>query len=81
MQYIKYFICYSYMQLFIGDGYTCYSESDITTTTDESPQPQCLTEVCWCPTGWEFRNHVCVRQEGESTTVDYKLRDCKLHEK
>ena len=70
--------CYSHMRLFTGDGYTCYSESDVT-TTDEPPQPQCVVGVCWCPSGWEFRNRACVRQEGEYTTIDY--RDCKLHEK
>ncbi|XP_029175623.1 nidogen-2 isoform X2 [Nylanderia fulva] len=62
---------------YVGDGYTCYSESDTTTTTDEPPQPQCLIEVCWCPSGWEFHNHACVRQEGEYTTVDY--RDLSAH--
>ncbi|XP_070160368.1 nidogen isoform X1 [Polyergus mexicanus] len=62
---------------YVGDGYTCYSESDITTTTDEPPQPQCLMELCWCPSGWEFRNHACVRLEGESTTIDY--RDLSAH--
>ncbi|XP_072765184.1 nidogen isoform X3 [Anoplolepis gracilipes] len=61
---------------YVGDGYTCYSESDITTTTDEPPQPQCLIEMCWCPSGWEFHNHACVRQEGESTTVDYRDYEC-----
>ncbi|XP_012216144.1 nidogen isoform X3 [Linepithema humile] len=55
---------------YVGDGYTCYSESDAT-TTDGPPQPQCLIGVCWCPGGWEYRNHVCVKQEGEYTTVDY----------
>ncbi|XP_025991116.1 nidogen isoform X2 [Solenopsis invicta] len=64
---------------YVGDGYTCYSESDVT-TTDEPPQPQCVVGVCWCPSGWEFRNHVCMRQEGEQyehTTVDY--RDLSAH--
>ncbi|XP_011879578.1 PREDICTED: nidogen-2 isoform X2 [Vollenhovia emeryi] len=61
---------------YVGDGYTCYSESDVT-TTDEPPQPQCVVGVCWCPNGWEFRNHACVRQEGEYTTVDY--RDLSAH--
>ncbi|XP_029175625.1 nidogen-2 isoform X4 [Nylanderia fulva] len=61
---------------YVGDGYTCYSESDTTTTTDEPPQPQCLIEVCWCPSGWEFHNHACVRQEGEYTTVDYRDYEC-----
>ncbi|XP_071566950.1 nidogen isoform X3 [Temnothorax nylanderi] len=60
---------------YVGDGYTCYSESDVT-TTDEPPQPQCVEGVCWCPSGWEFRNHVCVRQEGEYTTVDYRDYEC-----
>jgi len=71
-------VCYSHMRLFTGDGYTCYAESDVT-TTDEPPQPQCVLEVCWCPNGWEYRNNTCMRQEGEYTTMDY--RDCKLHEK
>lgn len=65
------------MRLFTGDGYTCYSESD-DTTTDE-PRPRCVIGVCWCPDGWEFRDNACVRQEGEYTTIDYH-RDCKLHE-
>ncbi|XP_024891203.1 nidogen-2 isoform X4 [Temnothorax curvispinosus] len=60
---------------YVGDGYTCYSESDVT-TTDEPPQPQCVVGVCWCPSGWEFRNHACVRQEGEYTTVDYRDYEC-----
>ncbi|XP_011879580.1 PREDICTED: nidogen-2 isoform X4 [Vollenhovia emeryi] len=60
---------------YVGDGYTCYSESDVT-TTDEPPQPQCVVGVCWCPNGWEFRNHACVRQEGEYTTVDYRDYEC-----
>ncbi|KAG5326414.1 NID1 protein, partial [Pseudoatta argentina] len=68
--------CYSHMRLFTGDGYTCYSESDVT-TTDEPPQPQCVVGVCWCPSGWEFRNRACVRQEGEYTTIDY--RDLSAH--
>ncbi|EZA61094.1 nidogen-2 isoform X1 [Ooceraea biroi] len=55
---------------YVGDGYTCYSESDVA-TTDEPPRPQCLIGVCWCPSGWDYRNHTCVRQEGEYTTVDY----------
>ncbi|KAL6434963.1 hypothetical protein ACFW04_005251 [Cataglyphis niger] len=71
----KKYVCVC-MPGYVGDGYTCYSESDITTTTDEPPQPQCLMEVCWCPSGWEFRNRACVRQEGESTTVDYRDYEC-----
>ncbi|XP_050461828.1 nidogen isoform X3 [Cataglyphis hispanica] len=72
----KKYVCVC-MPGYVGDGYTCYSESDITTTTtDEPPQPQCLMEMCWCPSGWEFRNHACVRQEGESTTVDYRDYEC-----
>ncbi|KAG7213656.1 hypothetical protein KM043_002901 [Ampulex compressa] len=55
---------------YVGDGYTCYSETDAT-TTDEPPRPQCLIGMCWCPTGWEYRNNDCVKQEGEYTTVDY----------
>ncbi|XP_070519131.1 nidogen isoform X2 [Cardiocondyla obscurior] len=62
---------------YVGDGYTCYSESDVT-TTDEPPQPQCVVGVCWCPNGWEFRNHACVRQEGEYTTVDYRDLSCNV---
>jgi len=72
-------ICYSRTRLFAGDGYTCYSEFDVT-TTDEPPRPQCLIGVCWCPSGWDYRNHTCIRQEGEYTTVDYN-RDCKLRAK
>ncbi|XP_011060884.1 PREDICTED: nidogen-2 isoform X3 [Acromyrmex echinatior] len=60
---------------YVGDGYTCYSESDVT-TTDEPPQPQCVVGVCWCPSGWEFRNRACVRQEGEYTTIDYRDYEC-----
>ncbi|XP_018315633.1 nidogen-2 isoform X3 [Mycetomoellerius zeteki] len=60
---------------YVGDGYTCYSESDVT-TTDEPPQPQCVVGVCWCPNGWEFRNRACVRQEGEYTTIDYRDYEC-----
>ncbi|XP_050461827.1 nidogen isoform X2 [Cataglyphis hispanica] len=74
----KKYVCVC-MPGYVGDGYTCYSESDITTTTtDEPPQPQCLMEMCWCPSGWEFRNHACVRQEGESTTVDYRDLSCNV---
>jgi nidogen (entactin) len=62
---------------YVGDGYTCYSESDVA-TTDGPPQPQCVDGVCWCPNGWEFRNHVCVRQEGEYTTVDYRDLSCNV---
>ncbi|XP_012540615.1 nidogen isoform X3 [Monomorium pharaonis] len=67
---------------YIGDGYTCYSESDVT-TTDGPPQPQCVVGVCWCPNGWEFRDYACVRQEGEQyehTTVDYKMRDYECND-
>lgn len=70
--------CYAHTRLFTGDGYTCYSDSDATTTTDGAPKPQCLIGVCWCSGGWEYRNHACVKQEGEFTTVDYN-RDCKLY--
>ncbi|XP_011060882.1 PREDICTED: nidogen-2 isoform X2 [Acromyrmex echinatior] len=62
---------------YVGDGYTCYSESDVT-TTDEPPQPQCVVGVCWCPSGWEFRNRACVRQEGEYTTIDYRDLSCNV---
>ncbi|XP_018315632.1 nidogen-2 isoform X2 [Mycetomoellerius zeteki] len=62
---------------YVGDGYTCYSESDVT-TTDEPPQPQCVVGVCWCPNGWEFRNRACVRQEGEYTTIDYRDLSCNV---
>ncbi|XP_018362024.1 PREDICTED: nidogen-2 isoform X2 [Trachymyrmex cornetzi] len=62
---------------YVGDGYTCYSESDVT-TTDEPPQPQCVVGVCWCPIGWEFRNRACVRQEGEYTTIDYRDLSCNV---
>ncbi|XP_043265975.1 nidogen isoform X2 [Colletes gigas] len=56
---------------YLGDGYTCALEIDVT-TTDEPPKPQCLEEMCWCPDGWEYRNNECMRQEEEETrTVDY----------
>lgn len=55
---------------FIGDGYTCYPDAEVT-TTDEPPKPQCIEEMCWCSSGWEYRNNECVRQEEETRTADY----------
>lgn len=60
---------------FPGDGYTCYPDAEVT-TTDEPPKPQCIEEMCWCSSGWEYRNNECVRQEEETRTADYD-RDCK----
>ncbi|XP_017793749.1 PREDICTED: nidogen-2 [Habropoda laboriosa] len=54
---------------FVGDGYTCYSDGD-ETTTDVPPRPQCAEEVCWCPRGWEYRNNECVLQEEKHRAVD-----------
>ncbi|XP_076380706.1 nidogen isoform X4 [Megalopta genalis] len=59
---------------FLGDGYTCQPETDVSTT--DTPQPQCLQNRCWCPGGWEYRDYECVRQEEESRTVYYQ-RDHK----
>ncbi|XP_031842323.2 nidogen isoform X2 [Nomia melanderi] len=53
-----------------GDGYTCYAETDVT-TTDEPPKPRCLEDVCLCPDGWDYQNDECVRQEEAHTTVTY----------
>ncbi|XP_076628478.1 nidogen isoform X5 [Colletes latitarsis] len=63
---------------YLGDGYTCALEIDVT-TTDEPPKPQCLEEMCWCPDGWEYRNNECMRQEeDEIRTVDYdRDYECK----
>ncbi|XP_076380704.1 nidogen isoform X1 [Megalopta genalis] len=55
---------------FLGDGYTCQPETDVSTT--DTPQPQCLQNRCWCPGGWEYRDYECVRQEEESRTVYYQ---------
>ncbi|XP_011690827.1 PREDICTED: nidogen-2 isoform X3 [Wasmannia auropunctata] len=72
-------------QGYVGDGYTCYSEYDVTTT--DVPQPQCLIGTCWCPTGWDLHdNKTCVRQEGEYTTINYRdymcndNSDCQMNE-
>ncbi|XP_032672473.1 nidogen isoform X2 [Odontomachus brunneus] len=60
---------------YVGDGYTCYSESDVT-TTDAPPQPQCVLEMCWCSDGWYFHNNACVRRgEGYPSAADYDYRD------
>ncbi|XP_076239485.1 nidogen isoform X2 [Calliopsis andreniformis] len=57
---------------YTGDGWnTCDPETDVT-TTDEPPKPQCLKEMCWCPTGWDYRNNECVLQEEEQRTVEYE---------
>ncbi|XP_011690826.1 PREDICTED: nidogen-2 isoform X2 [Wasmannia auropunctata] len=64
-------------QGYVGDGYTCYSEYDVTTT--DVPQPQCLIGTCWCPTGWDLHdNKTCVRQEGEYTTINYRDSSCNV---
>ncbi|XP_076672085.1 nidogen isoform X2 [Andrena cerasifolii] len=55
---------------FLGDGYTCDPESNVT-TTNEPPKPQCLEEICWCPGGWEYRGNECVPQEEGNRTVNY----------
>ncbi|XP_014478375.1 PREDICTED: nidogen-2 isoform X2 [Dinoponera quadriceps] len=65
---------------YIGDGYTCYSEADVT-TTDAPPQPECLLEMCWCPDGWYFHNNACVRRgEGYPPEIDYDDRDYECSE-
>ncbi|XP_034945839.1 nidogen isoform X2 [Chelonus insularis] len=45
---------------FVGDGYTCYAQSEVTGSTEEPPTPHCEAEMCWCPPEWEFRDNVCV---------------------
>ncbi|XP_011138379.1 nidogen-2 isoform X2 [Harpegnathos saltator] len=65
---------------YVGDGYTCYAESDVT-TTDAPPQPQCVLDMCWCPDGWYFHNNACVRrEEGYPSTTDYDERDYECTE-
>ncbi|XP_015172869.1 PREDICTED: nidogen-2 isoform X3 [Polistes dominula] len=62
---------------YIGDGYTCYSEND--TITEDTLQPQCSNDSCWCPSGWKLQDDICIREEDGYTTVDY-IRDYECND-
>ncbi|XP_078048205.1 nidogen isoform X4 [Augochlora pura] len=59
---------------FLGDGYTCQPEMDVSTT--DTPQPQCSQNGCWCPDGWDYQDPECVRkeEEGEEELTIYQQR-------
>ncbi|XP_043266975.1 nidogen isoform X2 [Venturia canescens] len=60
---------------YVGDGYTCYPETDSTTGQSEPPKPRCHDGMCWCPRGWEHRNDMCVPAEySGSTTTDLTVQ-------
>ncbi|XP_078048214.1 nidogen isoform X5 [Augochlora pura] len=62
---------------FLGDGYTCQPEMDVSTT--DTPQPQCSQNGCWCPDGWDYQDPECVRkeEEGEEELTIYQQRGYK----
>ncbi|XP_057336522.1 nidogen-like isoform X4 [Microplitis mediator] len=57
---------------YVGDGYTCYVKSQVTSMTEKSPSssssssisPRCDNEgMCWCLPGYEFRDDNCYKSD------------------